>query len=78
MTTVVVDCSLLPEDEMAYKVSRYIVASLYLVQACIVLFFLVPLFREKSGKVWQKLFYTLVLLGTLGKTDYLFIYLVLL
>jgi len=59
------NCTLKPEEYVPYEVSRYIVGGFYLLQACTVLVFLVPMFTNKTGKGWQKLFYSFVLLGTL-------------
>ena len=61
------ECSLQPSDESAFTITRYIIASLYCLLALAVLFFLVPLFRVPTGKIWQKLFYSFVLVGTLCK-----------
>ena len=70
------ECSLEPEDESAFTITRYIMASLYCLLALAVLFFLVPLFRVTAGgKIWQKLFYSFVLLGTLCKISIGFIWL---
>jgi len=54
------------EAGTAFRISRYIIGAMYITLTFIVMFFLIPLLRF-PGKVWQKIFYSFVMFGTLWR-----------